>query len=186
VNKITKHKIVVDGFAMENLFELQLEMGTYDDHFRAGEFSRVSPSMVQASLLATNGTRLEFRVEGKETIGDTTYFYGPLRHLFPSMFADIDPLPWQVGYLEFSGRPSLDRFKVRRNDPMFLTDSAKAFFNGWSKGFMAGRDKQAQVVMSHNEAQNATYKEEYGNKLRKDYEAKSSAVREAFLKKRGM
>lgn len=127
-------KIVIDGFSTETLTELRLDMDRYDYD---DSLSPQLRSNVRATLVSAGGTRFEFQVEGKEQVGDTVYFYGPLRNLFPDLFKDIDPLAWQVAYLSALGKPSLDRFKVRRDDSIFDTDDAEMFRRGYEAGVNA-------------------------------------------------
>lgn len=141
-------KIIIDGFPIENMLEFKLELGTYDYNwsFDAERLDRARTSNVQATIRASDGTVLEFNVQGKEQAGNTVYFYGPLRALFPGIFKDIDPLEWQVAYLEAMGRPSLDRFKVRRDDEYFTSELANTFRLGWEAGNKAGAVNERKLA----------------------------------------
>lgn len=134
-------KVFIDGFELNGLY--QLDINTYD----IGGYGFVdNKANVKVTLTAFDGTSMTFVVEGKEQIGNTVYFYGPLRKLFPDIFRD-DLLPWQVSYLEYSGKASLDRFKVKSNDPMFETVVAKAYFAGFDKGFTAGGVNERKLAL---------------------------------------
>lgn len=142
--ELTAVKIVIDGFPMANVREIQTELNTYStpiDDTLDSQFNtyRDKPSNVRAKLWGMNESLFAFVVQGQERVGDTIYFYGPLRAMFPDIFKDIDPLPWQIQYLEYIGRPSLDRFKIRRDNDLFITDQAKTYFAGYNRGYEAGK-----------------------------------------------
>ncbi len=170
-------KVVVDGFPIENLWEFRLDVGTYDGtDFESGAFYRDRASNVQAHLRTANGTTLEFNVEGKEQVGNTVYFYGPLRALFPEVFRDIDPLEWQQAYLTAMARPSLDRFKLRRDDELFKTPDAEWFRLGFEAGHKAG---------AVNERKLAKIATDGLKNPPKDKDAYSGVLGQAFNKKSG-
>ncbi len=141
-------KVTVDGFVMSDLYDVTLDHGTYHDatSFEEGAMYRAQMSNVRARLTATDGTKLEFRVQGYEQEKDVLHFYGPLRALFPEMFADIDPLPWQEAYLISMARPAIDRFKMRRTDDYFTGDRAIAFRLGWEAGSKAGAETERKLA----------------------------------------
>lgn len=151
-------KVVVDGFPIDMLTELRVDVDT-------GELIIAGRSRGVVTL-RSNDVTLAFNIQGQEYIGDTVYFYGPLRTLFPELFKDIDLLPWQVDYLTYYNRPSLDRFKLRRDDPFFTTEVAEAYLAGHKLGYEKG-------------AVNQSYNEHVGRKSLQNSQVEAKEITEA-------
>lgn len=175
MHSIGNTRIVIDGFPIESLYDLRIDVDSYDvGPYLSDPYTVKQISNVRVTLRAGNGAAMEFVVEDKEQIGDTVYFYGPLRALFPTIFADIDPLPWQVAYLAHTNRPSLDRFKLRRNDSYFQTVAAQAFGSGYERGYTAGallqtkktEEKPVTKLVTKPTTKKQVTREELANRLR--------------------
>ncbi len=128
-------KVMIDGIEASHVMSLEMnrdvrEYGPYLGDATSHVF--YATSNTTARIMFNDGTELHFNVQGMETDKDNTvYFYGPFRKLFPALFKD-DPEPWQVDYLVALNRPSLDRFKLKKDDPLFDTLLARYYKKGWN------------------------------------------------------
>jgi hypothetical protein len=125
-------KVMIDGIEASHVLSIEVntEVREYGP-FYGDTAVYYAPSNTTARVLFNDGMELQFNVQGMETDKENTvYFYGPLRKLFPALFKD-DPEPWQVDYLAALNRPSLDRFKLKKDDPIFDTLIARYYKKGW-------------------------------------------------------
>lgn len=128
-------KVFIDGFETAEAYIVNLEheireIGPF--HGDESQHFVYKNANVRASIKFPFGIELEFQVQGYETDNEGNYhFYGPLRNMFPKMFEN-DIEPWQESYLSALGKPSLDRFKLKKDDPLFNTLLATTYKKGWN------------------------------------------------------
>jgi hypothetical protein len=147
--------IVIDGIPVADVRDVSVERDTFDVGPFISEWTlhRHASGITRLELRTIHNTVLGFDVAdewmaSESESGVTTYYiYGPLRQLFPSLFADKDLLPWQVAYLKHINAPKYLKYKFYRDNAEFETTYADYFAAGYTAGEDVGQAKGKEIGM---------------------------------------
>lgn len=126
--------IIIDGIPVADLMSTELSRDTYDIGPFISELSyKVSSPTMRIQIQTIHNTELSFDIHSGDFIQteDAIFIYGPLRKLFPSIFADKDLLDWQLEYLCEFDYPKHSKYQYYRDDPLFESPQAIGFYRGF-------------------------------------------------------
>jgi hypothetical protein len=145
--------IVIDGVPVADVRDVSIERDTMEPFISDWTLYRHASGTTRLELRTLHNTVLGFDIADEwmasesESRVTTYYIYGPLRQLFPSLFADKDLLEWQIAYLKHINAPKYLKYKLFRNDAEFITTDAQYFSAGYSAGEDIGQAKGKEIGM---------------------------------------
>jgi len=134
---VNKKVVVVDGIELE-VDDFSTDLVTYSPEQVRRYISEGKPNVKMT--IRFEDMKFIAPIEGMEFIADRVYVYGPFRNMFPALFKDKLLLDWQIAYVN-SRLPfdPLDVYRRWRHDPLFMSEHAKAFRDGYQIGYEKGR-----------------------------------------------
>lgn len=146
VREVNSINVIIDGYSLDRVREFSLERDMVDIGYSWSSSIHLGSvvGLTHITVTTLDGVELKFTPEHQEIVqdeeGTTVYVFGVLRKMFPSLFADKDLLDWQKVYLEYRNTPAHYKYKLFRDDPVFLSNTAEVFRIAYTRGYAAGVD----------------------------------------------
>lgn len=135
-------KVVLDGIELNDNVTIMNSLYSYDLEIAQGFTKSGRPNITV--IIKGRNVKIECQPIGMLQEGNTLYLYGPLRDVFPELFAGKLLLPWQEAYLKARADfQSLDLYRYWRDDGIFETLPATYFHKGYKAAIVDNKKGKA-------------------------------------------